>query len=54
MRDQVHRKCKKIEDEVNRLLELVGLNKDHGNRFYEFSGGCQRLACQALSVELNL
>ncbi|NLW23457.1 MAG: ATP-binding cassette domain-containing protein [Tissierellia bacterium] len=53
---KVHRKLskKEIEDEVNRLLELVGLNKDHGNRFpHEFSGGQrQRIGiARALSVE---
>ena len=53
---KVHRKVsnKEAKEEVHRLLELVGLNKEHGNRFpHEFSGGQrQRIGiARALSVE---
>lgn len=47
-------KDKDVTQEVHRLLELVGLNREHGNRFpHEFSGGQrQRIGiARALAVE---
>lgn len=40
---RIHKLCKtkqEIQDKVYELLETVGLNKEHSNRFpHEFSGG---------------
>ncbi len=43
-----------VEDEVVRLLELVGLSRDHVLRYpHEFSGGQRQRICIARSLALN-
>lgn len=45
---------KEVDEKVEKLLETVGLNKDHMSRFpHEFSGGQRQRICIARALALN-